>query len=349
MLSQAQLNNPEIYKFRNGMINVSWIVGMIRNIDRVKGTGLIQQTNNLNQAIPFVMRPGDSIPPKLSEGQTIKVVGRFIGFMTDGQPGHPDAHVEVLGFQQPSLLDMPPRQDFEMPVRPGTPTDELRPEAYGEGHFSQRLEREVRNPNANRVLFAGFVASYRYDPSKNPGVTNGVLTMYLRQSVDPQDVVIARVQNKLAEAFAKRLEVGVGIFIEGEARVFVKDLSKTPDATGVIPTQRILTIHARTVSPAQAVEHIRKTPEWKVQMVEEFRRRREERRQAQTQKPREATAAAGANNPAQASAPGAPTGGASGFALDPSLLQKLSAAPAAAAVATTAAVPATAPAQGGQS
>ena len=276
MLNQHQLMNPEVYKFRAGAINVAWIVGMLRNLDRRTGTGWIQQTNNLNQAIPFSMREGETIPTKFQEGQTVKVVGRFIGFVENGQQ---TAHIEALGFQEPTIMDMPTRQHFDAPIQPGTPDDGVRPEQYGQIPAGEANGFTARNPNANRVHYAGFVSAYRFDPSKNPGVTNDVLTIHLRQSPNPEDIVQVRIQNKLAKVFHSRLQVGVGIFIEGEARMYIKDLSKTPDeTTGIKPTAKVLTLHARNISPAQPVVHIRNTPEWKNEMVAAHQRRREERR-----------------------------------------------------------------------
>ena len=170
MLSVEQSKNKQLYSLRNGMRNVAWQAGILRNKSRTDG--YIQQTNNLNQMLYFRCEEGVVIPDEYSNGQPIKIIARML---VEERNNKPSIVLVVKQFNKPSILDMPARKAWEQISRPGVPIDPSKPTEFRE----ERLEGWRVEDAGNTAHLAGFVAGFYYDPPKQPG--GGCVEILIRQ------------------------------------------------------------------------------------------------------------------------------------------------------------------------
>ena len=84
MISIEQRRRDQMYQYRGGMLNAAWVAGVARRI--TPRGGFIQQSNNLNQMIGFVLEEGDSMPNSVREGSNLKVIGRIHSSREGAEP-----------------------------------------------------------------------------------------------------------------------------------------------------------------------------------------------------------------------------------------------------------------------
>lgn len=278
MLSVEQRKYDQLYAYRAGMVNTVWVAGIARLIT-AKG-GFVQQTNNLNQMIPFVVADGDALPNWVKDGVNLKVIARVHSSRVDDEP---IVVLTALSFETPSIIDMPPREAWERHVREGVPSDDVKPEAYRPdgAQFSTGGVRVADTGNMAKV--AGFVSSFHVErpgARKSDGtVTQGCLIITLRQTRDRDDLIPVRCYGSKAEALARRLEVGMPVKVDGKIRVRLKNTGEPADAQGVMPVNKYPYLHANKLCVANR-EDIREEPKWAQEMVLEHRSKRAARRDA---------------------------------------------------------------------
>ncbi len=272
MLSVEQRKYDQLYAYRAGMLNTAWIAGVARFIKAREG--FIQQSNNLNQMIHFVMDDGDTMPSWVKDGVNIKVVGRVHTGRSDGEPV---VVLKALAFETPSIYDMPPREAWERNVKEGIPTDSVRPDQYRPEDESPKMGGLRVADTGNMVKVAGFVSSFFVEPAGVPkadgGVTQGCLVLTLRQTKDKDDLIPVRCYGPKAESLARRLDVGVPLKVEGKLRVRLKNTGAAADASGVLPVNKFPYLHVSNLGVASRTD-IKEEPEWAKQMVLEHRSKR---------------------------------------------------------------------------
>ena len=283
MISIEQRRRDQMYQYRGGMLNAAWVAGVARGI--TPRGGFIQQSNNLNQMIGFVLEEGDSMPGWVREGTNLKVIGRI---HSSREGSEPVVVLKVLAFETPSIIDMPPREAWERTLREGIPSDSVRPQAIEESALdaqaNPRSMGRVRVADAgNMVKFAGFVASVFVDPAGVPkpdgGFTVGCLIMLMRQTRDKDDLVPVRFYGAKAEAFGRRIQIGQPLKIEGRMRVRLKNTGEPADANGVLPVHKFPYLDATNICVASRYD-ITEEPAWAKEMFLKEQSMRTQRRQA---------------------------------------------------------------------
>lgn len=271
MLSVEQRKYDQLYAYRAGMLNTAWIAGVARFIGAREG--FVQQSNNLNQMIPFVIDDGDAMPTWIKDGVNIKVIGRLHSSRVEDEPV---VILKALAFETPSIYDMPPREAWERDVRDGVPTDAVSPDQYKPEMLKMGGARVT--DTGNMVKAAGFVSSFFVEPAGLPkqdgGVTQGCLVLTLRQTKDKDDLIPVRCYGPKAESLARRLDIGVPLKVEGKLRVRLKNTGEQVDSNGNLPVMKFTYIHVSNLGVASRTD-IKEEPEWAKQMVIDYRSKRQ--------------------------------------------------------------------------
>lgn len=276
MLSKEQLRYDQLYAYRAGMLNNAWIAGVARFIK--KREGYIQQTNNLNHMIPFMLDEGDSMPSWVKDGVPLKINARLHS-ARDGQ----DTVVilRAIGFEHPSIIDMPPREWFDFQVKQGVPTEQV-PIADAPDR-SMKFEGFKVADTGNMVRVAGFVSGFVIEPAgslqSDGSTSNGCVILSLRQTRDPDDVVPIRCYGGKADVLGRRLDIGFPIYVEGKLRMRVKETGEPAGPDGIIPTRKLLYVHTNILNVANPGSHIQIEPTWAKEMALEHRSKRQQVRE----------------------------------------------------------------------
>ena len=313
MISIEQRRRDQLYQYRGGMLNAAWVAGTARGI--TPRGGFIQQSNNLNQMIGFVMEQGDSMPGSIREGDNLKVIGRI---HSSREGAEPIVVLKVLALETPSIMDMPPREAWERALRQGTPSDSLRPQPIAnsidhlESDDDANSMGKVRVADVgNMVEFAGFVASVFLEPAgvlKPDGtVTKGCLVMLMRQTKDKDDLVPIRFYGAKAEPFARRIQIGQPLKIEARLRVRLKNTGEPADANGILPVHKYLYVHATNICVANRRD-ITEEPAWAKEMFLQEQSKRAQRKQAAQDRANASAQGASSQASTPASAAPAPAG-----------------------------------------
>lgn len=277
MLSVEQRKFDQLYAYRAGMANVAFVAGVARFVKAREG--YIQQSNNLNQMIHFLMEEGDTIPHWVRDGVNVKVVARMQGARNGDEPV---VTLKALAFEPPSIYDMPPRQAWERDVREGVPTDEVKPSEFrpeDQGEEERPTMGGLRvSDTGNMVRVAGFVSSFFVEPAGVPkaegGVTQGCLVLTLRQTNNKDDLIPVRCYGPKAESLARRLEVGVPLLVKGKVRVRLKNTGEPAGEGGILPVHKYPYVHVSNLGVANRSD-IREEPAWAKEMVLEHRSKRQ--------------------------------------------------------------------------
>lgn len=271
MLSIEQTRSKHQYAYRNGMSNVAWIAGILRN--PTKTSGFIQQTNNLNQMLQFRCEPGVAIPDSFTDGQPIKIIGRMLHKRVNGIP---TMELEAKRFDMPSIQDMPPRQAWEQAQRAGVPVDPAAPGNLRE----ERLEGWRVQDTGNMAHLAGFVSGYHFEAPKEAG--GGCVVILIRQTKDEDDVLPVRCYGKDSASLARKLEVGMPLYFEGRISVLVKNTGEPAGADGILPTHKYQYLRVRMLN-VPGIKQIAAQPDWVPLMIQDAQSQRHKARASKEQ------------------------------------------------------------------
>jgi hypothetical protein len=263
MLSIEQTRSKSQYAYRNGMSNVAWVAGILR--DPAKSSGYIQQTNNLNQMIAFRCEPGVAIPGGFADGQPIKIIGRMLHMRVNGIPS---IELEAKRFEMPSIQDMPPRQAWEQAQRAGVPVD---PNVPDQLLRSDKLDGWRVQDTGNMAHLAGFVSAYNYEAPKEAG--GGCVVILIRQTKDADDLLPVRCYGAEAASLARKLEVGMPLYFEGRISVLIKNTGQPPAGDGIIPTHKYQYLRVRMLN-VPGIKQIAAQPDWVPLMIQDARSQR---------------------------------------------------------------------------
>ncbi len=313
MISIEQRRRDQLYQYRGGMLNAAWVAGTARGITQ-RG-GFIQQSNNLNQMIGFVMEQGDSMPGSIREGDNLKVIGRI---HSSREGAEPIVVLKVLALETPSIMDMPPREAWERALRQGTPSDSVRPQPIANSRDPLESDDDANSMGkvrvadvGNMVEFAGFVASVFLEPAgvlkPDGSVTKGCLVMLMRQTKDKDDLVPVRFYGAKAEPFARRIQIGQPLKIEARLRVRLKNTGEPADANGILPVHKYLYVHATNICVANRRD-ITEEPAWAKEMFLQEQSKRAQRKQAAQDRANASAQGATSQASTPASAAPAPAG-----------------------------------------
>lgn len=261
MLSLDARSSKKSYSFVSGMLNVAYLVGFARNIIKSGPTAgfLLQQTNNMNHALPITLAGNTKIPNDMSEGEPVKVIAHVYGRRLES--GERTCIIEAIDFERPTLLEMPPSQAWNNFLPAGVPTDHFNP-------FNEGLAREVSDDelneagvgevdrerirlgrNANLVYLSGFVDAYMFG-EKEGKIQRDCLIILLRQHAEQDRCVPLRHYGKYAAPYKKAFaeerksvaQIGFPLLVEGQLRVRVKPLAESKEGE-ITPIERLLYVH----------------------------------------------------------------------------------------------------------
>lgn len=253
MLALDDLGRLENYAYINGMRNIVWVSGFVRNITE-RGF-LVQQVNNMNLAVPVELDAGDRLPSGFRETSEIKVIGHIFG--TRGEDGEPIARLRAIKIDRPNLLEMPAKLAWEKPLPPGAPLDDFRP--FGPG------EDEKLRAAANVVQLAGIVDAIYPAQGENGKPQHDCLVIMLRQHRDAGLAIPVRLYGAQAAMIRRHVKMGMPVEVRGQYRVRVKELAPA-EAGKVTPVQRLPYIHTNTLHAANR-SLIREVTDWMAEIA----------------------------------------------------------------------------------
>ena len=262
MIPDRQKNNPDSYSFISGMRNVAWLAGYARQLDLDGGrirSMLVQQTNNLNLALPVSFSNEARLQSGFNETYPIKLTCHVFGRRLES--GERVAEMRVISAETPTLLDMPGLSVWEK-VRPkGAPMDNFKP-------LSANDEPDAKGRNVVRL--AGFVYSAMMAQDSEGRTQKDCLIVLLRQHEDTDKCIPIRVYGRYAAPYLKRVVPGTPVVFTGEFRVRVKKVREAEGEDGVDEVVKYPYIHASHVRVADPNE-IRNVPEWASAQMERIR------------------------------------------------------------------------------
>ena len=259
MLSRDAKAYVDTFQYYNGMLNVGWLAGYLRRSEEDRQFS-IQQTNNLNHALPVTLRQGDVLPGRFKDLSRLKVTCRIAGKKLES--GERVAVMEVLGLDVPTVLDMPPVDQWNYMLPEGVPGSEFKP-SEGGTTFSK---------NSNVVKIAGYVCGVAVEPAgsinEKGNVSTGCLKLLVAQKGDFDNAIPVRIYGKLAEAQADRLRLGMPVLIDdGEYRIRIKKTGEPAGEDGVEPVAKYPYIQAKVIKLANRDVMMGDAPQWAVDLA----------------------------------------------------------------------------------
>jgi hypothetical protein len=267
------------------MINVGWIAGwMERSADR-RGL-IVHQGSRKEFGVPIGIRDGETIKPGYKDGSPVKVTCRISGEFLK-ERGERIAVLRMLNMDNPTVLDMQPyerRRAASKGDGADEPTTPAAPAPTAAAADAKPKQHRVLLPegikarlsgSANFVRLAGYVGGVHVEPGKlhddgRPG--EPCLVILLRQDDNPDHAIPVRCYNRLAEAIADKLPIGIPIIInDGEIKIRVVPTGEPAGEDGVVPTYRYPFIKAR-VPQIASQDHILVQPRWAEELLIEYRK-----------------------------------------------------------------------------
>jgi hypothetical protein len=274
MISESMKRNPVSYKYVGGMLNICYLTGFVRNPQDGKGF-LLQQNNNLAQAIQIRVAGGDRIP---RDKTPVTVLCHLFG--EKDANGEQQLLLKAIDIQKPSVRSMPALSTWVRGTGDSDRQDDFRPFGTGgkvkdeeniDGDTEQFTEteqilRDILNAtrgrldsrlgdNANVVLVAGFIDSMAYI-SGNSHQKDGYGAIQLRQHENTDLNIPVRLVNPRAVSIMRNVAMGVPISVIGQIRNKI-----IPNEDGTIKSSH-LHVRVSDLFRADREKDIRTVPEW---------------------------------------------------------------------------------------
>ena len=259
MLSSDRQRDRDAYTYKGGMLNIADIVGRLREVDGRRG--LLQFDNVADHSVPFELRSRESWPQIARLGSMIKLRARIL---PDLEGAERIIRVEALGIDTPSVIDLPARDVFMAPVRPGQNVDPLPAKAFRPAASSDRFRPRGSRNNAE---IAGFLVGMKLErpgaPKPDGGRNDGLLILGIRQSSDPGAILPVRIYGPRCVPMAAALRMGDPLYVQGKLEVRLKNIGEPDPETGIYQTSKHPFIRAAQLAGAQPGVHMKiDTPEW---------------------------------------------------------------------------------------
>lgn len=279
MLTLEARKRRASYEYSNQMVNIGWVAGWL---ERTKDPQriIVHQGSKAEFGIPIEIKQGESMRPGYKDGSPIKVTCRIAGqFLRE--KGERIAVFRALDIDNPTVLDMQP---YERRTRKADALAEGAAEgsrivvpasaavAAEAGKVAVPKKHRVLLPDgikaklsssANFVRVAGYVGGVAVEPGKmrddgRPG--EPCLVIMLQQDENPEHAIPIRCYNRLADAIADKLPIGIPIIIN-DGEIKIKAVFGTPGEDGVVPFIQYPYIKAR-VPKIASQDHILNQPAW---------------------------------------------------------------------------------------
>lgn len=300
---------PRSAHYVNHMRNIGYLTGFARHLDKIKKDTwhrkiygrdwhgvLIQQNNNIEQAIPVHIPSGVPLP---ADRMPVTVAVHAFGSLNPAT-GEPTLHLESIDIARPSVRAMPTSMvwtvasnqrfaddDFNPFGEDGQLLKELRNHVEGEEYneveevmqamlLANRGRLDTRfGANANVMLIAGFLESAAvFIPGPDDYQTNAYWNLLIRQHEDPKRCLPVRLYTQFTKSFKSKLMRCAPYFVAGQIRVKV-----VPDDEGNVRAGHLY-IRTDDIHPANRVYDILSVPDWYAQLRLAMQKEMEERRRA---------------------------------------------------------------------
>ena len=283
MLTMEARKRSTSYQFQNQMVNVGWVAGWLEKTKDPRRI-IVHQGSKKEFGIPFEIKEGETLRPGFKDGSPIKVTCRVTGrFLRD--KGERIAALRVLDMDNPTVLDMQPYERRRgkggngaehpetAPVEPAAEGSKLvKPKGTAHRVLLPEGIKARLSGSANFIRIAGYVGGVAVEPGKiredgRPG--EPCLIIMLRQDDNPDNAIPVRCYNRLAEAIADKLPIGIPIIInDGEVKIRVVPTGEPAGEDGVVPYFTYPYIRAR-VPKVASQDHILSQPKWAEDMLKE--------------------------------------------------------------------------------
>lgn len=275
MLSMDAKRYVDAYQYRNGMLNVGWVAGYTHlpvKTTQPQHANLrllhVMQTNNLNHALPIHVREKDKLPSRFTKSNVeIKVISRVLGKKLEN--GRRIAVLEGIDFDTPTVLDMPPEENWHFKVPADAPEAEFKPSKTG-----LTLSRR-----SNVVKIAGYVSGIQFTApgtiKENGNTSNGRLEILISQEANLDSAIPVRIDGKFAESVSKIVKLGMPLLFNDA--MFVVNVDKTGEPTGedgITPVALYPYIEARLPKIATHEDIHGEPPTWARALAEMSRARK---------------------------------------------------------------------------
>ena len=300
---------PKIAKYVESMRNIGYLTGFVRHLDKIPSETwhkrqlkdfhgfLLQQTANLEQAIPIWMPDGVPMP---ADKSPVTVAVHVFGYK-DATTGEQSIKVKSLDIARPSIRAMPPSMVWKLDSNAKFADDDFNPFGKGgdlkpeyadavdksDNDFSDaekaiqqmleasrgRLDTRL-GQNANVIMVAGFLDSFtKFLPDEFR--TQSFWDLRIRQHEERDRALPVRVYTRDIKGLGSKLRRGLPTSVTGQIRVKV-----TPnDEKDGIP-EGVVYIRTDDIYGADRINDILKVPEWYVKMREEHERERQAQKEA---------------------------------------------------------------------
>jgi hypothetical protein len=283
--------------------NIGYLTGFVRHLDKLKNETwyqrqlpqnfygfLLQQTNNVEQAIPIALPEGVPLP---ADRSPLTVAAHVFGYK-DGAAGTQTVRVKSLDFARPSIRAMPPSLVWQLDSNSKFADDDFNPFGKG-GSLSPEVADQVTDEqetsdaenaisemlaatngrldsrlgkNANVVMVSGFLSSFtKYMPDEHR--TNSFWELHIKQHAEDEKAIPVRVYTRDMKGLGSKLKVGLPLSFTGEVRVKVTPAS----SEGGQPTGQVY-LRTDDVYAANRLTDILRVPAWYVEMMRAHREAR---------------------------------------------------------------------------
>lgn len=234
MLPSNSTESSMSYAYVGGMLNVAYLTGFVRNPHA--GGFMLQQTNNINHAIPIIV---DGKHRKFREKEPVTVICHAFGLITPDRDR--SMELKAIKVEVPTILTMPGEISWNSKLPEGMADDEFKPfGAQWSGKVKSSLAEDVTDhvnelyaatgghsdttlgASSNSFRCAGFVEGYAMARDANGAVVDDCLTLLIRQHKDPERSIPVRVYGRYAKTYMDHLSIGQPVRIDGQVRVNVK-------------------------------------------------------------------------------------------------------------------------------
>lgn len=291
------------------MRNIGYLTGFVRHLGKLKNETwhsrqipgfngyLLQQTSNIEQAIPIHVPEGVPMP---ADKSPITVAVHVSGH-TDSVTSEQSLKVKSIDHSRPSIRAMPASMAWSLSSNQKYANDDFNPFGKGsslstkiessaddnDGEFTdseaalQRMLVESKGKldtrlgqNSNVVFTAGILNSFqKFMPDEHK--TNSFWDLRLRQHESVDKCSPIRVYTRDMKGMGSRLKRGLPIAISGQIRVKV---IPNDDKDGLL--EGVVYIRTDDVNAANRVTDIKKVPSWFSKMREEREEMRERQKAA---------------------------------------------------------------------
>lgn len=308
----------EPLKYVESMRNIGYLTGFVRHINKIKQETwhkrqlpddfngyLLQQTGNIEQAIPIHLPEGVPMP---ADKSPITAAVHVFGY-TDPSTGAQTVRVKGLDSSRPSLRAMPPSMVWSLDSNSKYMDDDFNP--FGKGSkLAEEIDKELEKnddqyteaeaalqrmlaeskgrldtrhgDNSNVVFVAGFLDSFKKH-MPNEHRTQSFWKVHLRQHERKDRCLPVRIYTKDMKGIGSQLKVGLPGNFTGQIRVKV---TPNDDKDGLLEGN--VFIHTKDIYAANRVTDIKKVPDWYSKIREEHMQLRQRQKELMEQQRKDA-------------------------------------------------------------